>query len=581
VRPIVAIGFALGLVLTVCAGPLGAATAAEPSELIVRFDSAATAADRLGARMGARTDFGRKLPVQGMQLVEVESGQSAAAAERALESADGVLYAEPNAIRSAFLHPNDTYFSQLWAMENTGQSIRGVTGTPDADSDIAEAWDAGVGGGTVVGVIDTGVDASHPDLAPNMWRNAGETGSGRESNGLDDDMDGRTDDWRGWDFVGGDNDPADENGHGTHVSGTIAADRGNGMGVAGVADGAKLMPLRVLDGTGSGRVSDVILAYAYAFAKGAKVVNLSLGSASSSRAERDAIAGYPTMLFVAAAGNGGADGVGDDNDAAATYPCAYLLPNVICVAASDNLDQLAGFSNYGASSVDLAAPGVSIASTWPGNAYSWSSGTSMATPHVSGAAALLWAASPGAQPTDISTALLGGVDALPAFTGRTVSGGRLNVLRSLRLVADVGVGTPAPAPEPGGNSDARGSGSPGGEPSSPSSGHLGDSVPPQLSVRTGRRYLRALIRRHRLRARVRCSEACTVRVALRFHGRDLTAPVSASLPPGVSWRVVLRLNRAGRSLLRHHRSLALTLLGRAVDPTGNSHTLKVSLRVSR
>jgi subtilisin family serine protease len=179
-------------------------------------------------------------------------------------------------------------------------------------------------------------------------------------------------------------------------------------------------------------------------------VNLSLGSTSSSRAERDAIAGFPSMLFVAAAGNGGADGVGDDNDAAAaTYPCAYLLPNVVCVAASDNRDQLAGFSNYGATSVDLAAPGVNIASTWPGAGYSWASGTSMATPHVSGAAALLWGASPGSQPADISSALLGGVDALPAFTGRTVSGGRLNVLRSLRLVADVGVGAPAPAPEPG------------------------------------------------------------------------------------------------------------------------------------
>jgi subtilisin family serine protease len=553
--------------------------AAEPSELIVRFDSGATAADRLDARKGARTDLERKLPVQGMQLVEVESGQSAVAAERALEGAEGVIYAEPNAIRSAFLHPNDTYFPQLWAMENTGQSIRGVTGTPDADSDVAEAWDAGIGGGTIVAVVDTGVDASHPDLAPNMWRNAGEMGSGRESNGLDDDQDGRTDDWRGWDFVAGDNDLADENGHGTHVSGTIAADRGNGLGVAGVADGAKVMALRVLDGTGSGRVSDVVLAYAYAQAKGARVVNLSLGSASSSRAERDAIAAFPMMLFVAAAGNGGSDGVGDDNDAVSTYPCAYPLPNVVCVAASDNRDQLAAFSNYGATSVDLAAPGVSIASTWPGNGYSWSSGTSMATPHVSGAAALLWAAAP--QPTDVSSALLGGVDARPAFTGRTVSGGRLNVQRSLRLVADVGIGAPAPVPAPDDGSGTGGSGSGGGDASQPSSGHVGDSVPPKLSMRTGRRYARALLVRRRLRARVSCSEACTLRVVLRHQGRDLAVPVTASLAPGVPWRVVLRLNRAGRALLRHHRSLTLRLSGRAVDPAGNSRTLHVALPVSR
>jgi subtilisin family serine protease len=351
--------------------------------------------------------------------------------------------------------------------------------------------------------------------------------------------------------------------------------------VAGVADGAKVMALRVLDGTGSGRVSDVILAYAYAQAEGARVVNLSLGSASSSRAERDAIAGFSNMLFVAAAGNGGSDGVGDDNDAVSTYPCAYLLPNVVCVAASDNRDELAPFSNYGATSVDLAAPGVSIASTWPGNGYSWSSGTSMATPHVSGAAALLWAAAPGAQPTDISSALLGGVDARPAFTGRTVSGGRLNVERSLRLVADVGVGAPAPAPAPDDGSGAGGSGSSGGDASQPSSGHVGDSVPPKLSMRTGRRYPRTLLVRHRLPARVSCSEACTVRVVLRYRGRDLAVPVSASLSPGVPWRVVLRLNRAGRALLRHHRSLTLALSGRAVDPAGNSRTLHVALPFSR
>src|SRR5688572_366050 len=449
-RPFLVTGVSLGLVLTLCAGPLGAVTAAEPAELIVRFDSGATAADRLEARKGARADFERQLPVQGMQLVEVESGQSAAAAERALESADGVLYAEPNAIRGIFLRPNDPYFPQLWAMENSGQSIRGVAGASDADVDATDAWDPGVRGGTIVAVVDSGVDASHPDLVPNVLP--------------------------GHDYVAGDEDPADENGHGTHVAGTIAAERGNGLGVAGVADdAAKMLPLRVLDSTGSGRVSDVIQAYAYAFQHGAKVVNLSLGSTTSSRAEHDAIAAFPTMLFVAAAGNGGADGVGDSNDAVATYPCAYLLPNILCVAASDNRDQLASFSNYGAMSVDLAAPGVSIASTWPGGGYSWSSGTSMATPHVSGAAALLWAAAPDALPNDISSALIAGVDVRPAFTGRTVSGGRLNVMRSLRQVADVGVGTPAPVPAPEDDSGSTPSGTPGGTATGPSSGHVGDA----------------------------------------------------------------------------------------------------------
>ena len=553
VRPLLVIGLGIGLVLTLCAGPLGAATAAEPGELIVRFDSGATAADRLDARTGARADFERRLPVQGMQLVEVESGQSVAAAERALESADGVLYAEPNATRRAFLRPNDPYFSQLWAMENTGQSIRGVAGTPDADSDVAEAWDAGIRGDTIVAVVDTGVDATHPDLSPNLVA--------------------------GRDFLAGDNDPADENGHGTHVSGTIVAERGNGLGVAGVADGAaRVMPLRVLDATGSGSVANVILAYAYASQHGAKVVNLSLGSGSPSRAERDAIATFPTMLFVAAAGNGGADGVGDDNDAAAaTYPCAYLLPNVVCVAASDNRDQLASFSNYGATSVDLAAPGVNIASTWPGGGYSWASGTSMATPHVSAAAALLWSAAPGALSTDIAADLTAGVDASPAFEGRTVSGGRLNVLRSLRLVADVHVGTPAPAPPPGGTAGP----APGATGSSGSSGGSSDAVPPRLAIRVRRHPAIAALLAHGLRLRLRCSEGCTTRLGLRSRRGAVTVRRRLALAPGASRRVVLRLNRSGRRLLRHRNSLALTLVARAVDGAGNSRRLKVALTVSR
>jgi thermitase len=563
----------VGLTLAVVATPPAVPQTGEPEELIVRFEPTATPADRRDARDDAGTDFQQSLPVQGMQVVAVEPGQSAEDAELELESADGVAYAEPNAVRHALIRPNDPYFPNLWAMENTGQSIRGIPGKPDADSDVAEAWDAGITGGTVVAVIDTGVDYNHADLKANLWRNLGESGLGREKNGVDDDLNGRVDDWRGWDFVGADNDPADLNGHGTHVSGTIAADRGNGVGVAGIADGgATVMPIRVLDEAGSGRVSDVIQAYAYAFNEGAKVVNLSLGSTASSRSEHDAIAAFPTMLFVAAAGNGGADGVGDNNDAVATYPCAYLLANVVCVAASDNRDQLASFSNYGATSVDLAAPGVNIASTWPGGGYSWSSGTSMATPHVSGAAALLLDAAPTALPPDLATALMSGADASAAFTGRTVSGGRLNVLRSLRTVADVGVGEPAPAPAPGGGGSGSGSSS--------TTGGVADRVPPRISIGRGSLRTTALLRRG-LRLRLRCSEACTVRVGLRFHGRSMTRRVRTSFGRATTKRVALRLTAYGRRVLRHKRAFKPTLIVRATDRSGNRRTVRLRLSVSR
>ncbi len=189
-------------------------------------------------------------------------------------------------------------------MENTGQII-GTTGTQDADTDAADAWDVALGAGAVVAVVDSGMDGSHPDLAPNAWRNPGESGSGRESNGADGDGNGIVDDWRGWDFVGDDSNPVDENGHSTHIAGTIGARRGNAIGVAGVADHSPLMPLRVFNADGGGTVADAISAYAYAAAEGARVVNLSFGSGRAFRAEQDAIAALPGLLFVAAAGNGG------------------------------------------------------------------------------------------------------------------------------------------------------------------------------------------------------------------------------------------------------------------------------------
>jgi thermitase len=558
-----------------------AAAAAATDELIVRFEPGVSAAERAEIREEAGTELEMVLPISGMRLLEVEPGQSPAAAERALERQDGVLYAEPNAERRGWSRPNDPHLPLLWGLENYGQSVRGVAGNPDADTDAGDAWDAGIGGGVLVAVLDSGFDRDHPDLAASAWRNPGESGSGRESNGFDDDLNGRIDDWRGWDFAGGDSNPADENGHGTHVAGTIAARRGNATGVAGVADGSRILPLRVLNAQGSGTVAHVILAYAYAAQAGAKVVNLSLGSAIPSRAEQDAIVAFPGMLFVAAAGNGGGDGVGDDNDLDPEYPCAYLLPNVLCVAASDNRDRMAGFSNYGDLAVDIAAPGVDIVSTLPGGGYGWMSGTSMATPHASGAAALLWAASPGASVSQIKSALMAGVDPGAAFVGRTVTGGRLNVLSSLRMVADVTLAPQGPAPSPAGSPGGAEGGSGSGGSAGQGTASVGDAAPPRLSVRVARRMRIGATLRRGIRLRVGCSETCSARVRLRA-GRRISASARAGrIRPGAPRRIVVRLGRKARARLRAAGRRGATLTVRAEDRFGNVRTVRLRILLRR
>src|SRR3954471_13216368 len=240
------------------------------SGVVVRFKSTADAAERAAARAAADVEREQVLPVAGMEVVDPDSGVSVRESVAALERSDDVAYAEPDVRRTAFAAPNDPSFSPLWGLRNTGQTVGGTPGTPAADIDADLAWDTTVGSrDVVVGVVDTGVDVTHPDLAANVWVNPGENGAGRESNGLDDDGDGLIDDRMGWDWAAGDTQPLDENGHGTHVSGTIAGGGDDATGVAGMAWRASVMPLRVLDATGSGRVSDTIKAYGYAAAHGA------------------------------------------------------------------------------------------------------------------------------------------------------------------------------------------------------------------------------------------------------------------------------------------------------------------------
>jgi subtilisin family serine protease len=336
------------------AGPSGPAAA--PGEIVVGFRSGVDSARRVAARSAADVHVKRNLLARGVQLVTVDRGQSVQEAIAALEKRPDVRYAEPNWIyHAASTTPDDPLFGSLWGLDNTGQT----GGTADVDIDAPEAWDHNRGSAsTVVAVVDSGVAWDHPDLAPNMWSNAGEIAG----NGIDDDGNGKVDDVRGWDFVDADSNPWDYNDHGTHVAGTIAARGDNGVGVAGVAWQASIMAVRALNAVGSGSNANITDAFTYAADNGAKVVNASLGGPLRSQAMSDAITAHANTLFVVAAGNDNRD-----NETTPVYPCNYTAANVLCVAATTNIDGLASFSNRGATSVDLAAPGVGILSARPHN----------------------------------------------------------------------------------------------------------------------------------------------------------------------------------------------------------------------
>ena|GEM_PF-1812885 len=340
-----------------------------------------------------------------------------------------VEYAEPNYILNIDANPNDPDYPLLWGLNNIGQT----GGVADADIDAPEAWDylSGYWPDVVVAVIDTGVDYNHPDLADNMWTNAGEI----PGDGIDNDYNGYIDDYRGWDFYNNDNDPFDDHYHGTHCAGTIAAVGYNGIGVIGVNYKAKIMPLKFLSASGSGYTSDAVEAILYAAANGAKVMSNSWGGGGYSTALQDAIttayADGNGALFVASAGNSYSD-----NDLTAHYPSSYDVPNVVAVAATNHNDYKAWFSCYGFNSVDLGAPGDEIYSTKPNNEYQYLSGTSMATPHVSGVAALVMATYPYLTVDEVKNLILNSTDPIPSLTDITVTGGRANARNALNINDD-------------------------------------------------------------------------------------------------------------------------------------------------
>jgi thermitase len=331
-----------------------------PGEVIVKYLPGMPPAQRADVLRDRGASLRRVLPVGRTVLAGIPWGVGVESAVRAFERDPRVAWAEPNAYRRGGAVPNDPFFDEQWGLHNAGQTVDGTAGAAGADIDALQAWERTTGSPDVkVAVVDSGINFDQPDLAPNIWHNPGESGGGRENNGADDDGNGFVDDWRGWDFVQQDNNPSDNYGHGTHVAGTIAARGNNALGVTGVAWRASVIPVRVLDNVDSGGCADTAAGMAYAVRAGARVVNMSLGMRLPCQAERDVIDGAPNTLFVVAAMNDGRS-----VDAGPVYPCSYPSPNVVCVGATDALDRLADFSNYGAQSVDLAAPGVSILSSY-------------------------------------------------------------------------------------------------------------------------------------------------------------------------------------------------------------------------
>lgn len=710
----------MALVLLLVAALLAAgAPAAEAADapasgrtrLVVVWKEGAQPAERRAARQEAEVDFVRDLGDRRFQLVATEPGQPVAEALRELASDPAVEAAERDRAFRLYAIPNDLLFGLLWGLRNTGQGVLGFQGAvPGADINAPAAWDVTVGiPSTVVAVLDSGYRFEHPDLAPVAWANPDEA-----ENGVDDDGNGIVDDLRGADFVGSDaskptpdGDPTDDDlqsgGHGIHVAGTIGARGGNKIGITGVAQDVRLMPVRVcsLDKAKSEvqcPLSSVVNAIHYAAEKGARVVNMSFG-ARFKGAVAQAVVDHPEVLFVAAAGN-----EGEDNELAPTYPCSLQpsaeggpVDNLICVAATDQADQLASFSNRGAKSVDLGAPGTQTLSAYPlgsvfaddfekndfedrwqasgksggftrasgppfssfgiktpwgpgeapppgaevastsepvtlepghegcflyvhgqaiggrlavealldgkehgglddtklgqlvrfstvpdaggelqvrvkfhaleapkpgdgawieaveviclqllgkANGYAFLSGTSMAAPHVSGAAALLFSHRPGATVTEVRDALLGGVDKVPALAGKTATGGRLDAAAALAWLesgggpgGDGGGQEPAPTPPPPPAPAV--SPAPSGAPAAPPRQQAGRCVVPRLAGLTLAQARRALAKASCRLGRVRKPRAKRARGRLVVRSskpgprarRPVAAPVEVVLGP--------------------------------------------------
>jgi thermitase len=398
-----------------------------PNQLLVKL------APETGASAGASASVAAAgaeildtIPQLGLAVVETAPDADLAVAAAELTASPDVEWVEPNYIFSLDAVPNDPYYAAYQS---------GYLGRMQ----MPAAWDYTTGRPEVIiAVLDTGVDMSHPDLSAGIWTNPDEA----PDNGIDDDHNGFIDDVHGWDFAADDNLPDDDYGHGTHVAGIAAARINNSIGIAGMAGRAMIMPVDVFN-VRIGTYDSLIRAIVYATDNGARVINMSLGATSYSRGEQAAVdyAWSHGVVSVASAGNTGGAGV-------STYHYPAAQPHVIAVAATDASDQRASFSTYG-DFVDVAAPGFSVWSTYPGSSYTSMSGTSMAAPHVSGLAALLLSLNPDLTPDLASDLIEQNADDLGAPGWDSYFGhGRINALRALAEVTPNLCPTPSPTPGP-------------------------------------------------------------------------------------------------------------------------------------